>query len=130
MHRTDLQPRQASNQVGWHRARQRLGQIARLPPGWNGANGAAPDHHTVDFAASQLTGLENAGAPAPTINPSPDGAIYAEWHMLGLDLELVFEAPGKIVALIEDQRGGIPAFDGDDPDLKHTLDALKVLCKR
>ena len=122
--------RRGSNPVAWYRARQRLGQIACLLPGWNGGRGAAPDQHTVQFAAIELAGLENAGVPAPTINPSPDGAIYAEWHMNGIDLEVIFEAPYKIVALIEDARGDVASFEGEDPNLGKTLQALKVLRAR
>jgi hypothetical protein len=122
-----LQRRMGSNPVAWYRARQRLGQIARLRPGWNGGRAAAPDGHTVHFAAIELAGLESAGVPAPTVNPSPDGAIYAEWHLNGVDLEVIFEAPYKIIALIEDARRVIAPFDGEDPDLRNTLEALKVL---
>lgn len=125
-----LQRRMGSNPVAWYRARQRLGQIARLRPGWNAGRAAAPDQHTVHFAAIELASLESAGVPAPTVNPSPDGAIYAEWHLNGVDLEVIFEAPYKIIALIEDSQHVIPPFDGEDPDLGKTLEALKELRAR
>lgn len=119
-----------ADSTGWYRARQRLGQLTDLATGWNGGNAAAPNKHTVAFAATELAGLEKAGIPAPTINPSADGAVYAEWHMAGIDLEVIFEAPYKIVALIEDARGVVPSFEADDPDLTVSLQALKVLRAR
>jgi hypothetical protein len=125
-----LGAKRSPNPIGWYRARQRLGQFMGLMPGWNGANGVAPNRHTVVFAATELAGLEKAGIPAPTVNPSADGAVYAEWHMSGIDLEMIFEAPYKVIALIEDSRGIVPSFDGEDPDLKVSLKALQVLWAR
>jgi hypothetical protein len=57
---TATKTRLGSNPLAWYRARERLGQIARLSPGWNGGRGAVPDEHTVNFAAKELAGLENA----------------------------------------------------------------------
>jgi hypothetical protein len=125
-----LEARRAPNLVDWIKARQRLGQIAKLQHGWNGTKGAPPDAHTIFFAAQQLAGFEALGIPAPTINPSADGAIYAEWHMLGLDIEIIFDAPYKVIALIEDARRIVPSFEGEDTDLKIALEALSVLCTR
>jgi hypothetical protein len=125
-----LEARRGPDLVDWIKARQRLGQIAKLQPGWNGTKGMPPDAHTVFFAAQQLAGLEGLGIPAPTINPSADGAIYAEWHMMGLDIEIIFEAPYRMIVLIEDARHEVPPFEGEDTDLKIALDALRVLCTR
>ena len=125
-----LHARRGPELMDWMKARQRLGQIANLRPGWNAAKGAPPDPHTMSFAAKELAGLERLGIPAPTINPSADGALYAEWHMLGLDIELIFEAPYKIVVLIEDARKVIPRYDGEVTDLGTVLEALGALCAR
>ncbi len=125
-----LEARRGPDLVDWIKARQRLGQIAKLQRGWNGTNGAPPDPHTVFFAAQELAGLERLGIPAPTINPSADGAIYAEWHMMGLDIEIIFEAPYKVIVLIEDARQEVPSFEGENVDLRNALDALRVLCTR
>jgi hypothetical protein len=114
----------------WMKVRQRLGQIAGLQPGWNGTRGIAPDLQTVVFAGKELTGLQRLGMTAPTVNPSPDGAVYAEWHAKGLDIEIVFEAPYRLVVLIEDARGEVPPFEGESSDPSVALDALKVLGSR
>jgi hypothetical protein len=116
--------------IEWMKARQRLGQIAKLQRGWNGTKGIAPDSHTIFFAAQELAGLERLGVPAPTINPSADGAIYAEWHMMGLDVEIIFDAPYRVNVLIEDARHVVPSFEGENVDLSDALDALRELCTR
>nr|WP_294546679.1 hypothetical protein [uncultured Rhodopila sp.] len=125
-----LQTKCLPDRTAWLRARGVLGQLARLPLGWNGAGADHPDPQTIAFAAIELASLERWGAPAPTINPSPDGAIYAEWHSSGLDIEVIFEAPYKIISLIEDARGQVSSFEGEDDDLRRSMEALKVLGSR
>jgi hypothetical protein len=104
--------------------------MATLPPRWNGSAGVPPDLQTIAFAGQQLAGLQQQGVPAPTINPSPDGAIYAEWHTRGLDIELIFEAPYRIVVLAEDARGEVLAIEDEGTDVSTAYPALKVLCTR
>jgi hypothetical protein len=111
-------------------ARQRLGQIATLQPGWNSTRGKGLDLHTLSFAATELAVLERLGVPAPTINPSPDGALYAEWHANGIDIEIIFEAPYRIGLLIEDARHLVPSYTGEGTDLAPALEALKALSAR
>ncbi len=125
-----LEARRGPDLINWIKARQRLGQIAKLQRGWNGTKGAPPDPHTVFFAAQQLAGLEALGIPAPTINPSADGSVYAEWHMSGFDIEIIFDAPYRVFVLIEDAHQVVPSFEGEDVDLKNALEALSVLCTR
>jgi hypothetical protein len=125
-----LEAKHRSDRTSWLKARQILGQLVRLPNGWNGGRGERPDSQTIAFAAIGLAQLENSGVPAPTINPSPDGAIYAEWHSSGLDVEVIFEAPYKVIALIEDARGDLENFDGEDNDLTHASEALRILRSR
>lgn len=125
-----LKAKHAPNIVEWLRARQRLGQLAGLGPGWNGDNALPPDAHTISFAATELARLERLGVPAPALNPSSDGALYAEWHMRGLDIEVIFEAPYRIVVLVEDARGVLPAFEGEGSDIDMAFQALQALCQR
>ncbi len=116
-----------ANGPTWIEARQRLGQIAGLRPGWNGQSGAAPDPHTLAFAAKELVTLQKQGLPAPVVNPSPDGSIYAEWHAGEIDIELVFEGPYDVILLAHDERGEMPDFEDSDPDLSMTTAFLHKL---
>ena len=104
--------------------------FASLTKGWNGGNAEPPSPHTIQFASVELAGLSRRVPIAPIINPSADGAIYAHWHRAGIDVELVFEAPYQAIVLIDDARGEIGQFDGDDPGLARTADALRLMVER
>lgn len=125
-----MRPRHQPDLTNWLRARQRLGQIAGLRADWDTMDGIPPDPHTVSFAAKELASLESLGVPAPTINPSADGAVYAEWHMRGLDIEIIFEAPYQIVILVEDAQGVLPPLEDEANDLRGVLGALQTLSSR
>lgn len=114
----------------WIRARQKLGQIAVLPAGWDSMGGQAPDSQTIFFAAEMLAPLENQGLPAPAIHPSADGAVYAEWHANGLDIEVVFEAPYEVTIIVEDARHEIPTRTLEARDMAPALEALRSLISR
>jgi hypothetical protein len=129
----DILPLPATRMVDpsdWIKVRLRLGQIAGMQAGWNGTRGIAPDLQTVVFAGKELTGLQRLGISAPTVNPSPDGAVYAEWHAKGLDVEIVFEAPYKLIVLVEDARHEVMPFEGESSDTGVALDALRALSSR
>ena len=115
---------------GWRVVYERLQQIANLPDGWDGEKGAAPERHTVAFVAQEIASLQAAGLPAPTLNPSANGAIYAEWHMHGFDIEVIFDGPYEITTLIEDARGAIPPFEDSDPMMMEARKALLALASR
>lgn len=128
-----MMPRRAErrlDQYAWEVARQRLGMFATMQHGWNLGIACAPSSHTVQFAAKILGGLAARGMPAPIVNPSADGAIYAHWHRSGIDIELIFEGPYDIVAIIDDSHGEIESFDGDDVSLLRTSEALAEQIKR
>ena len=129
-HILPLPPKRAPTLHEWIAVRQRLGQIAGLSSGWNDGQGAAPDRQTISFAIQQLADLERQGLPAPVINPSPDGAIYAEWHTRGLDIELIFEGPYQVIVLAEDTRNEIDAIDCEGTDISIANPVLKILSMR
>jgi hypothetical protein len=131
LHILPLHPRKREfDRHEWALVWERLEQIARLPIGWNGTAGVAPDLQTILFAGQQLANLQPRNIPAPIINPSPDGAIYAEWHAKGLDIELIFEAPYRVLVLAEDARREIEPFEVEGPDVGIAYGALKVLSAR
>ena len=130
LHILPLHARREPALLEWEQVRQKLGQIARLPARWNGGGAIAPDIQTITFAGQQLTALQQQGLPAPTINPSADGAIYAEWHMRGLDIEIIFEAPYRVIVLAEDARNEISLIEREGSDVTIAHGALKVLHTR
>lgn len=68
--------------------------------------------------------------PVPLILPLQNGAIGAEWHDHGLNIELRFRNPYDIYAVLEDARDVIQPFYGRDPFLVETLAALRELSTR
>jgi hypothetical protein len=68
--------------------------------------------------------------PVPLILPLQNGAIGAEWHDHGLNIELRFRNPYDIYAVLEDARDAIQPFYGRDPFLVETLAALRELSTR
>jgi hypothetical protein len=68
--------------------------------------------------------------PVPLILPLQNGAIGAEWHDHGLNIELRFRNPYDIYAVLEDARDAIQPFYGRDPFLVETLAALRELATR
>jgi hypothetical protein len=117
-----------ANPVSWDHARQRMGMFASLPDSWDLGSAVAPSQHTLSFAAECLAVLSASGYPAPTVNPSPDGAIYAHWHRNGLEIELIFQGPYDVTALIDDDRGIVTPYDGDDSKLEMVSGALATVC--
>lgn len=98
----------------WAEVWQRLGMFSHLGRGWNGAAAVPLDGQTLRFAAQELAGLSSQHLPAPVVNPSPDGTLYAEWHLKGLDLEVVFERPYAVTILASDTQGEFDIEDEQD----------------
>jgi hypothetical protein len=76
----------------------RLAQLLKLPPGWDG-HSARPISRTIaDYACSLLPRLVRPGIPPPFIAPLASGGLQLEWHRNGWDLEIEIEAPGQLYA--------------------------------
>jgi hypothetical protein len=122
--------RRPLDQGAWLATRQRLGTFASLPIGWNGGRALPPNQHTVRFVAEELAAIQRSGLPAPAVNPSADGAVFAHWHSSGIDVEVIFEKPYQVTSLIEDARGELEEYEGEDANLSHTTAALLVMASR
>ncbi len=124
-----LDPGSDRGSRSWPEAWQRLGMFSQLWKGWNGAGAVPPDRHTLRFAAEALAGLAAQQLPVPVVNPSPDGAIYAEWHLEGLDLEVIFEKPYVVTVIASDVRGEFDVED-EQQDLSETAEMLRRAMNR
>ena len=83
--------------------------------------------YAVEVLAPLIIAME---LPVPLILPLQNGAIGAEWHDHGLNIELRFRNPYDIYAVLEDARDAIQPFYGRDPFLVETLAALRELSTR
>ena len=93
---------------------------------------AAPlNAQTFMYAVEALTSLiEETEAPAPLVLPLQNGGIGAEWHDLGLNIELQFRKPYHIYTVLEDARGVIPPLHGRDVHLVQARTALREFASR
>lgn len=89
------------------------------------------DYQTLQYAFQSLGPLIAAlELPVPLVLPLQNGGIGAEWHTVGMNIELRFRQPYDIYVVLEDARGVIEPFHGRDPDLVHAPSALYELSTR
>ena len=88
------EPAWAAREPRWKsRVDQRLAELGKLQLGWDGY-GAAPISWTVlNFAGSVLESVMTAHTPAPSIVPTHGGGLQLEWHIAGVDVELMIYRP-------------------------------------
>jgi hypothetical protein len=104
--------------------------LASLGEGWDGKSAKAPGAQTIAFVSQQIIRLQQSGFPAPTINPSADGAIYVEWHDCDLDIEIVFERPYVVFAIADDIRKEMASLDAEGDSIDIANLALQTLHTR
>ena len=93
--------------------------------------GAALNIQTWIYAAQELISLvATLDLPSPLMLPLQNGGIGAEWHDLGLNIELRFRNPYQIYAVLEDARGIIPELHDYDPNLVQARISLRELATR
>jgi hypothetical protein len=83
--------------------------------------------YAVEVLAPLIIAME---LPVPLILPLQNGAMGAEWHNHGLNIELRFRNPYDVYAVLEDARDAIQPFYGRDPFLVETRAALRELSTR
>ena len=92
-----------------HRAQElesRLGELTRLPAGWDGYQGKPVSFGNAEFAANLIESICFDNIPAPQLVPGSDGTLQLEWHMNGYDIEIDVLAPFEIVATRHDRVAG------------------------
>jgi hypothetical protein len=88
-----------SGEHGWRTAvMQRLEELVRLKPGWDGYGGQPVSLANAVFALVMLEAACPAETPAPQIVPGPAGDLQIEWHTLDQDIELHVRAAYDVEA--------------------------------
>ncbi len=65
----------------------RLNELERLAPGWDGCNAIPPDRNYLSRARDFLSSdLISGIAPGPDLVPTYDGGLLIEWHTEVIDL--------------------------------------------
>jgi hypothetical protein len=93
---------------GWEeKAGDRLVELLKLSPGWDGHLAAKVSRTLVDYACNLLPRLVTPGTPLPFIAPLASGELQLEWHRNGWDLEIEIHAPGQLYAYVRELATGI-----------------------
>jgi hypothetical protein len=89
------------------------------------------DHQTFSYAVqSLLPFVVSLALPCPMMLPLQNGGIGAEWHDLGLNIELRFRKLYDVYAVVEDVRSIVSSYHGRDPYLRNIESALRELSRR
>ena len=89
----------APDSTGWEdKAGDRLAELMKLSPGWDGHQAPRVSRTVVDYACNLLPRLVTPGIPAPFIAPLAFGGLQLEWHRKGWDLEIEIHGPNQLYA--------------------------------
>jgi hypothetical protein len=89
------------------------------------------DHQTFTYAVqSLLPFIVSLALPCPMMLPLQDGGIGAEWHDLGMNVELRFRKLYDVYAVVEDAHDIVSPYHGRDPYLRNVESALLELSHR
>ena len=80
--------------------------LLRLPAGWNSYAARPIDPRAAGAALELLAATMQPNTPIPSVLPMPRGDIQLEWHLRGLDVEVVIPAEGPARLWYEDVRDG------------------------
>src|SRR5579871_814593 len=77
--------------TNWQKVEERLYSLLNLKDGWMDGGGMAPSPYTIESAKDVLHHLlEEWSLPLPSVFPTPDGGVQAEWVVNDWSLELKF----------------------------------------
>ena len=75
------------------RVDQRLAELSKLRRGWDGYAADRISSTVLNFARSVLESVMTVQTPAPSIVPTHGGGLQLEWHIGGIDIELMIYRP-------------------------------------
>jgi hypothetical protein len=104
-----------------------LESLLRLPTNWDSYGARPIDPRAAGATLSLLTATMQPNTPIPSIVPMSRGDIQVEWHLRGMDIEVVVPAEGPIRIWQEDLRNGTEhefTLDQDQEPLRAILREL------
>lgn len=67
---------------------QQIRQLKKLQPNWDSYGAKPISKAAIDLMIDLLAGVSSSNTPPPTLVPSAEGHLQAEWHMKGINLEV------------------------------------------
>jgi hypothetical protein len=87
-------------------AAQRLQAVVDLPENWDSYGARRVSISTALDSLQLLARLYDLGLPGPAILPTASGGVQLEWSVDGLELELVLDPNGNMLAMFDDPARG------------------------
>jgi len=81
-----------------------LVELLSLPPNWDTYGASRIDPTYIPAVLQLLLGVMQGETPLPAVVPTSRGGIQLEWHTRGIDLEVEFASPFRVLGLYEDLR--------------------------
>lgn len=99
-------------------------RLSLLPPDWDSFGGEAIPLNVIKESMSWLMGIYRPGMPEPSIVPGSDGSVQVEWHVNGVDLEVLFGPDGESEVFFDSgDKEEILALD-DVPSFEPYIESL------
>lgn len=113
----------------WHRMiSERIQELIRLSPGWDGYAGRPVRFDVGMFACNVLSAIWRWDTPVPQIVPGSSGDLQIEWHMSDTTVELHVKGPNRVSAwrcLTEgDPDGEYIDLTNDFAPIEHWIERL------
>ncbi len=86
---------------------EKLNRALALPRNWDSYGGKGASPTATLFALSWFDDVYQTGLPAPSVVPGSDGSIQLEWHMRGVDFEVLFLPSGGAEFAFGDHESGV-----------------------
>jgi hypothetical protein len=108
---------------------EKLGQLLMMPSGWDSYGARKIQLACVASAFETALAILQDDMPPPAVVPTSGGGVQLEWHTRGIDLEIEFCSPSRILASCEDQRTG-EAWDERVFDFSRIRGVLREMARR
>lgn len=107
----------------WLRAlEKRVNVLLSLPSDWDGEGADRISYECVMAAFSFVLANVTHETPAPQFVPTSQGGVQVEWHLRGIDFELLFDPSSSALYYYVDPSGvALEGEVGDDPSLVRAL---------
>ena len=114
---------------GWHGpTKERMARLLQLPENWDACGARRIEPATVDASMMLLTRVMGDSTPTPSVVPTR-GGIQLEWHTRGIDLEVEFLSPERVLGIFEDLRNRTSWEEDLSNDLKPLVGAIVSLSR-
>lgn len=107
-----------------------LCSLLKLEDGWDSYEGQSINPNCVKASLELASTVLRDDSPNPSVVPTSRGGIQLEWHTGGVDLEVEFVSPSRLIGFFEDQRTGTKWEKDLTFDLRPLIEAVATLSRQ